>query len=241
VRGALHMSALGAQTMSTYPTPYQQRAHRSARSQPRPARRNALPQLRDRLVLGQTGLAVSPICLGMVEDPAAIEVAFDAGINFFFLSGDLHWPAYDASRRGLAALLRRGLGMRDQIVVAVASYFTQREFTRGPFLELLDAMPRLQRIDVIVIGGTYRDDFAVRRTIYRNFLHRSEFGARGLGASFHDRDAAVTAINDEAVDVAFVRYNPAHPAAGTDLFPRLRPSSTRIFNFKNTVGYLAPP
>jgi hypothetical protein len=222
------MLALGAQTMST------------PRSPGRRARRSVLPQLRDRLAIGRTGLAVSPVCLGLVRDPDAIEVAFDAGINFFFLSGDLHWPAYDASRRGLAALLARGRSMRDQIVVAAASYVTQREFTRAPFVELLEAMPELQRIDLLVIGGAYHLDFLARRAIYRDFLHRNDFGARGLAASFHDRDAAVAAINDEAIDIAFIRYNPAHPGARSDLFPRLRPSTTRIFNFKSTTGYLAP-
>jgi hypothetical protein len=194
----------------------------------------------ERLPLGETGLAVSPFCLGWVADPDTIQVAFDAGINFFFLTADLHWPVYDHARRGLAALLRRRRRMRDQLVIAAASYVTQREFVHGPFDELLEAVPGLERLDVLVIGGAYGAEFPVRRDIYRDFVRRGEFGARALAASFHDRDAAVVAINQAELDLAFLRYNPAHPGARSDVFPRLHASPTRLFNFKSTLGYAAP-
>lgn len=202
--------------------------------------RAALPQMTDRLPIGQTGLLVSPFCLGWVQTPETIEVAFDAGINFFFLSADMHWPVYDASRRGLIALLNRGRAVREQIVVAVASYVTQREFTYKPFLEALEAVPKLKRIDMIVIGGAYENDFAIRQEIYRRHVEQRAFGARAVGTSFHDRAAAVTAANDAQIDVAFIRYNPVHPGARLDVFPRLQPSPTRIFNFKSTLGYIKP-
>jgi aryl-alcohol dehydrogenase-like predicted oxidoreductase len=196
--------------------------------------------MRDRIALGQTGLAVSPICLGWVEDPSTIQVAFDLGINFFFLTGDLHWPVYDASRRGLAALLARGRGVREQVVVAAASYVTQPEFTQGPFADLLKATPELEHIDILVIGGAYARDFRSRQKVYRRLVAHNGFGARAVAASFHDRAAAVTAINEQRVDLAFVRYNPVHAGARLDVFPALQPSSTRIFNFKSTFGYAAP-
>ena len=68
--------------------------------------RTQLPRFSDRLALGKRGLAVSPFCLGLVEDPATISAAFDAGINFFFLTADMHWPLYEASRRGLRSSAR---------------------------------------------------------------------------------------------------------------------------------------
>jgi hypothetical protein len=74
-----------------------------------------------RLSVGRFGLSISPFCLGAVKEPRAIEVAFDNGINFFFISADLHWPLYEASRRGLATLLKRGRGVRERIVVAAVS------------------------------------------------------------------------------------------------------------------------
>jgi hypothetical protein len=110
---------------------------------------------------------------------------------------------------------------------------TQREFTPAPFRELLSAVPQLGRIDMIVIGGAYGQEFPVRHGIYREFIQRGEFGARAIGTSFHDRAAAARAINRAQVDVAFIRYNPVHPGARSDLFPKLRPSLTSIFNFKS--------
>jgi len=49
-----------------------------------------LPRPADRLPLGTSGLEVSPICIGMVEDPRTIPAAFEAGINFFFVTADMH-------------------------------------------------------------------------------------------------------------------------------------------------------
>lgn len=203
-------------------------------------RRVALPRTTDRIAVGETGMSISPICLGWVRDPDTIAAAFDVGINFFFLSGDLHWPIYEGTRRGLAALLRRGRRVREQIVVAVASYVAQPDFAYAPFAEVVESVPGLGHIDMIVIGGAYRTDFPARRNSYRDDRPRSEFGARAIGASFHDRSMALRAINEAQVDLAFIRYNPIHLGARTDLFPALEPSPARIFNFKSTAGYRTP-
>jgi aryl-alcohol dehydrogenase-like predicted oxidoreductase len=48
-----------------------------------PFRRQNLPKAAARLPLGRTGLSVSPLCIGITEDPDTIPAAFDAGINFF--------------------------------------------------------------------------------------------------------------------------------------------------------------
>lgn len=206
-------------------------------TRPRPKR---FPQMTDRLPLGQTGLVTSPFCVGWVQDPSVVEAAFDAGVNFFFLTTDMHWPVYEGIRRGLAALLRRSSGVRDQIVVAATSYVTQPDFTYAPFVELLEAVPELQRIDVLVIGGAYGHEFATRHPIYQQHLRSGRFGARALGTTFHDRAAAIDAINQAQVDLAFVRCNPVHPGARSDLFPKLRPSPTRVFNFNSMIGYTRP-
>jgi hypothetical protein len=75
--------------------------------------RRPLPRLTDRQPLGKSGLRAGPICLGAVPGPETVLAAFDAGINFFFLSVDMHWPLYEGMRRGLEALLARGGGVRD--------------------------------------------------------------------------------------------------------------------------------
>src|SRR5205807_1865995 len=110
-------------------------------------RRAALPRLRDRRPLGASGLEVSPFCLGMTPDPATVLAAYEAGINFFFVSADMHWPLYDGLREGLRRLPPSA---RDQIVVAVAAYVAQPEFLWMPFEEVLAAVPELQHIDVTI-------------------------------------------------------------------------------------------
>jgi hypothetical protein len=199
-------------------------------------RRTTLPLPTDRLAIAD--LSVSPFCVGMVDDASTIDAAFDAGINFFFLSADMHWPRYEAARAGLARLLART--SRDQIVVAAASYVTQPEFCSEPFRELVAAIPGLRTIDVLVAGGAYATELSGRLQVYADHRRQRFTGARAIGVSFHDRSAAVTAINAAAIDVGFVRYNTAHPGAQRDVFPLLDPArTTRSFGFTSTGGHRA--
>ncbi len=202
-------------------------------------RRKSLPRFSDRLSLGETKLQVSPFCLGLVYTEDAIPAAFDAGINFFFLTADMHWPMYEQVRRGLAKLFARGSGVRDQVVVAVTSYCTQPEFCLAPFQEVVASVPGLERIDVSVAGGSYASEILTRLLVYQNHKRQKFLGIQAIGSSFHDRNAARNAINGNLVDIAFIRYNPTHPGAQRDIFPFQNPaSSTLVYNFKNVMGYL---
>lgn len=195
----------------------------------------------DRLALGDTGLLVSPFCLGMVFSDETACAAFDSGINFFFLSADLHWPAYEVARRGLEKLLARGRGIREQVVVAVVSYVTQPEFCAGALREGLASISGLETIDLAIIGGAYSDEFLTRVHIYDLIRRHEDLGIKAVGTTFHDRMAALLAFNHNLVDLAFIRYNPIHPGASVDLFPHLtEPTPTLLYNFKSTVGFLPP-
>jgi aryl-alcohol dehydrogenase-like predicted oxidoreductase len=197
--------------------------------------RDRLPQLTDRIALGN-GLAVSPVCLGRIPDeelPGSIDTAcaaFDAGVNFFFLSGDLHWRLYAMARRALAKLLRRR-GVRDQIVVAAVSY--TRGFEEAAVGDLLTELPRLGRIDVLVGGGYYAVDAPRIGGLVEAAVRA---GARAVGVTFHDRAAARTALARGRVDLAYIRYNPQHPGARADVFPARRARDTRLFAFKTSWG-----
>src|SRR5262245_29258591 len=155
--------------------------------------RTTLPKFTDRLALGDQGLRVSPFCLGMVRSADAIGAAFDVGINFFFLSADMHWPLYEPSRRGLEQLLARGRGIRERIAVAVTSYATQPEFCYEPFREVLQAVPGLAWVDVPIAGGAYANEFLTRLGVYQEHRRTAYLGTRAIGASFHDRQAALLA------------------------------------------------
>ena len=197
-------------------------------------RRTKLPLPRERIAIAD--LNVSPFCIGMVDDPDTIGTAFDAGINFFFVSADLHWPRYEATRAGIARLLARV--PREQIAVAAAAYVTQREFCREPFRELVAAIPGLRELDMLVAGGAYPTELAERLPVYLDHRRQRFAGARAIGVSFHDRRAAVAAINAGEIDVAFVRYNSAHPGAQRDVFPLLEETRrTRVLGFTSTGGH----
>jgi len=202
-----------------------------------------LPRLSDRLPLGSSRLEVSPICIGIVSDPDTIAAAFEAGINFFFVTADMHWPAYEATRRGLARLLEGNRAARDAIVVGVAAYVTQPVFMWAPFAEVIEEVPILERIDLTIAGGCYRPEFAPRDRVLASHREAKHVGARAIGASFHDRGLAREIVERNDLDVAFVRYNPVHPGASADLFPHVasRDAGRRclLYNFTSTYGHLA--
>jgi eukaryotic-like serine/threonine-protein kinase len=170
-------------------------------------------------------------------------VAFspDGGLNFFLVTADMHWPLYEHTRRGLADLLARGRGVRDQVVVAGVCYPTQPEFCTAPFRELAEAVPGLKTLDVLLAGGANGAEFARRLPVYRTHRLSGFLGSRAVGATFHDRGAALTAVLRRQVDLACIRYNPGHPGARRDLFPHL-PDRPRplLFGFKSTFGHVPP-
>ncbi len=191
-----------------------------------------------RLSLGP-GLKVSPLCLGAVGEPDVVAAAFEAGINFFFLTADLHWPMYEPLRRGLADLLKKK-GRRDQIVVAVASYVTQPDFCEAPFEEVLEAVPGLKRIDVGIAGGAYGYELSNRLPVYARHKASGFCGMKAIGASFHQRTTAAWAMSEQLVDIALIRFNARHVGARADLFASLRTKRPLLFNFKSTYGYVPP-
>jgi hypothetical protein len=207
---------------------------------PRESRALRLPAPTERLELGSRGLRVSPFCLGLVAEPGVIVEAFDAGINFFFVTADMHWPLYENVRRGLAMLLERGGGVRDELVVAVTAYVTQPDFCHLPFREVLEAVPGLDRIDVPIAGGVYTHDFLARYRVYRGHLERGRFGARAIGATLHRRELAPT-LGRGLVDLVAVRYNVMHRGAEESVFPSVGSDfPALLYAFKTTFGALPP-
>lgn len=162
-------------------------------------RKNRLPRFVDRLALGEQGLRLSPFCLGLVQSPDTVPAAFDAGLNFFFVTTDMHWPLYEATRRGLRKLLARR-NTREQIVVGAVCYLTQPGFCAWPYQELLEAIPELGRLDVLIAGGVYENEFAGRLPVYQQHGQSGFVGCRAIGASFHDRRAARSAMAANTVD-----------------------------------------
>jgi hypothetical protein len=176
-----------------------------------------------------------------VRSPEAVAAAYDRGINFFFVSADMHWPLYAALRRGLSDLLARARRIREEIVVGVVCYVTQPEFCSMPFQEVLDEMPGLGTIDLLIAGGAYAGELKTRLPVYDEHRRRRYLGAGAIGVTFHARRAALELCNQNLLDIAYIRYNAHHPGAAADLFPKLQPQSqTLLFGFKSTQGFHPP-
>lgn len=179
---------------------------------------------------------VSPFCLGAVGHPSVVASAFDAGINFFFLTADAHWPQDEHLRRGLEQLFARGSGIRDRVVVAAASYAVQPTFRHSPFVDVIDHVRGLDRLDVLVAGGVHGDDFARRFKAYEQHRQNAYLGARAVGASFHEPAALAPHAVRGDLDVGFIRHNPILSGARKDLFPRVAERRSRIFGFDSLLG-----
>lgn len=206
----------------------------------RPQKRARLPKATDRYPLGSTGLAVSPICLGMTS-AETVQAAFSSGINFFFLSNDLHWSLYMPLMRGISELLASGV-RREEIVVAGVSYLSEPLFQYLQFNELLDAVPRLGHLDLLIAGAAEDANFTPRYKSLQRARAQKLWGCTAIGASFHDRATARMAICSDLLDLAYVRYNPAHAGGEEDLFPYLKPERVGLtYNFKSTLGYVPEP
>ncbi|MEP5762593.1 MAG: hypothetical protein ABJ327_25390 [Litoreibacter sp.] len=202
----------------------------------RPYPRQSLPKPTDRLPLGMSGLTVSPFALG-ITTPETVLAAHEMGVNFFFVTADLHWPLYEGIREGLRQLFKKK-GARDDVVVGVVSYLEMPLFGALQYHEVIDVIPGMERADVILAGALPDEAALIARF---NSIHgaraNGHVGARAIGASFHDRRAALSALNNNLLDVNFIRYNTAHPGAMTDIFPYVRPNRTGlIFNFKSTMS-----
>lgn len=189
---------------------------------------------------GQNSVKVSPICLGITSAETVI-AAWDAGINFFFVTADMHWPLYEGLRQGLVRLGKERPEALEQAVIASVCYTAQPEFQTAPFDEVLTAIAPFKKIHVVVAGGSYEPDVEKRLAVLRQNVETQRVTAQFTASSFHDRAGALKVINGGLADLAFVRYNSWHPGGALDLFPYLRADrKTRIFNFKSTSGYRKP-
>ncbi len=193
------------------------------------------------ITAGDSKLQVSPICVGMTGDPDTVIAAWDAGINFFFLTADMHWPLYEKTRQGLVNLAKARPDAVDQVVIAGCCYTAQPEFQEAPFREVLDVISPFTKIDILVAGGSYKADIKTRLETLRKNVKRGVAKARAIATSLHDRKGGIDVVNEGLADLVFVRYNAQHPGAQLDFFPHLSPTrTTKIFNFKSTSAFQLP-
>ena len=195
-----------------------------------------LPRSSDRLRLRDTDLRVSPICIGATESPDTTIAAYEEGINFFFISGDLHWPRYAHTRAGLTRLLEGSPSRRDEIVVAAVSYLDEPFFGLLQFEEILESVPGLERIDVLLAGAVSSDFSLLRITSLQRARTRNHLGAAAIGASFHKRRYMLSSAARH-LDIHYVRYNPEFSKSRVDLFPHISPDASLLtFGFQSQAA-----
>jgi aryl-alcohol dehydrogenase-like predicted oxidoreductase len=182
-----------------------------------------MSDLRERRILGRTGLRVSRLGLagGYGVPAGAAERAFqEYGINYFY---------WDPRRRGMRDAIR-GLARqhRDELVVAVQSY---HRFGFGLRRSVESALRRLaiDRADILLLGWFNR--MPSRRLLDTCARLKEEGRFRFLGVSGHNRQFHGKMAHSESspFDVHVVRYNAAHRGAEEEVFsdlPDRRPGIT---------------
>jgi hypothetical protein len=177
----------------------------------------------------------------MTASPETVVAAFEEGVNFFFVTADLHWPLYDGVRKGLAKLLAGSPSRREQIVVGVVSYLENPLFGALQFHEVTNEIAGLDRVDLLIAGAVSSEQsFYSRVEAMSRARAAGQHEARAIGATFHQRPLALLAQHYGMLDISFIRYNSAHPGASRDLFPYLSGRNIPIFNFKSTMSQVTP-
>lgn len=200
-----------------------------------------LPRLSARSPIGAVGIGVSPVCVGSVGTPGVVRAAFDAGINFFAIAVDMHWPLYEPLRRGLADLLRDRPGVRDEIVVMGVAYGTNPRFCHAPFTELLDAVPSLGRLDVSAMGAVSDTDFLTRWNEHAKHRAGSIPGVGAVAAYFEGPVSARVGIDHALVDLALVANRPSAHASLPDFLAELSvPPRVPVFAMGVTLDAPTP-
>lgn len=215
---------------------------------------------------GRTELMVSPVGLGGGAQVAAEDVlyAFDAGINYFFYSADLHHHLYLSMAPALRRLCGRGSATRSSVVLATVTYVNRPRLLPGILFDQFREL-KIDFIDVLFwgcIGAEDRLPFAACMqsspyirgpgTAISAYIEKLQgvseelkrMGAvRYVGASFHSLDVAQEWIGSPALDVMMVRYNPAHRAGASrvlDKLPRAAERRQGTVTFKATTAASGP-
>lgn len=167
----------------------------------------------ERTVLGKTRLEVCRLGVGASYGvpAAAIERAFDRGVNYFYW-GSLRRGEFGRAIRNLAS-------QRDRFVLVIQSYSRVGRLM-GWSLERALRELRLDHADILLLGLwnnpiPERILDAARRLKDRRLT-------RFLAFSSHNRRLAGRMVADGEFDVIHFRYNAVHTRAELDIFPYLR-------------------
>jgi len=163
-------------------------------------------------VLGRTGLRVGRIgvAAGYGVPAAAVERAFERGVNYFYW-GSRRTEAFGEALRHLAA-------QRERFVLAVQSYSRVAGLVGWSVERALKAL-RFDYTDILLLGMWNKE---VPPRILEAARKLKERGlVKFLAVSTHARKRVPVIAAGRDFDAVHLRYNAAHPGAEQDIFPHL--------------------
>jgi aryl-alcohol dehydrogenase-like predicted oxidoreductase len=180
----------------------------------------------NRVVLGRTGLRVTPLGLAPSRDLPAREVerAFERGINYFY------WGSVRRAQfgEGIRQVARR---RREDAVIVVQTYTRVAALMR-PSLERALRKLGIDHADLLLLG--WWNQRPPRRILDAALSLRDRGLARHVMISCHNRPAFSSYIDDPSYGAIMVRYNAAHPGAEREVFPLLREGRPGVVSYTAT-------
>jgi len=166
-----------------------------------------------RVVLGRTGLSVSPIGIASSygTNEAMVEEAVDRGVNY------LYWGALRTKKmaRGVRSVVSR---KRDDLVI-VAHTTTRNPSTLSKVVQKSLGQLGVDHIDVLLLGWFNKRPDA--RLIDRVAKLKDDGLIRFSALSGHDRRLFPELEKDKLIDIFHVRYNAAHRGAEREILDHL--------------------
>ena len=167
-----------------------------------------------RVVLGRSGVEVSPVGLGASFGIGAreMEQAFERGINYFY------WGSVrtDQFGEGMSAIAQRD---RDGMVVVIQTYAREPAKLRTALESGLARLPGIDHADFLLLGAW---DEPPPEAIMEAAVGCKEAGlARHLMVSCHRRPTFQKHAANPHIDAMMVRYTAAQDGAARDVFPHL--------------------
>ncbi len=181
----------------------------------------------ERVVLGRTGLSVSPLGIGSSygTNEAMVEEAVDRGVNY------LYWGALRTKKmaEGIRKVARR---RRDDVVI-VAHMTTRNPSALSKAVDKALRQLGVDHLDVLLLG--WHNKRPDSRLIDRIARLKDQGRVRFSALSGHNRRLFPELEREKLVDIFHVRYNAAHRGAERDIFdPLPRQDGPGIVSYTNT-------
>ncbi|NEO37999.1 MAG: aldo/keto reductase [Moorea sp. SIOASIH] len=177
-----------------------------------------------------SGSPVSILGLGVKNpmDTTCVEIAYQAGINYFFFY-NLNYTSF---LEGLKPILA---AQRDQVVVSTGSNSRDLNQLRE-YLDQVRSLLDVDTIDVFFLEYISPKDDLDQVAVALNQIHtwKTEGLIRYVGATTHNRQLAVQLLRKQSCDVLMHRYNMAHRKAEVEVFPAALKADIPVVAFTAT-------